>query len=153
MIDALADSIYRTVHDGHPRGAVGLGPLVGVRANYLSNKADPAHDAELTLRESIPLMRTTQNYSILATLAAAVDHAVIPLGEFKRCSDTELLDLYCQYHEELGQTAKSIRKCLAHGRVPTNLVRHTKREMIEDMQAAFALLARLEAIAEDMDDE
>ena len=154
MIDALADAIYRTVHNGHPRGAVGLGPLIGVRASYLQNKADPAHDAELTLRESIPLMRETGDLSILATLAAAVDHAVIPVGDFSKTSDAALLDLYCEYHADLGQTAEAIRDALghAHARITRADVRRVRREMLEDIQAGLAFLARLESLAEDDED-
>jgi len=155
MIDALSDAIYRTVHDGHPRGAVGLAPLVGMKPGTLNNKADPAHDSEMTLRESIPMMRQTRDYQILATLAAAVDHAVIPLGDFSSASDVELLDKYCDYHAELGQTAEAVRACLnmQGGRVMARDVRKVQREMIEDMQAGLAFLARLEAIAEPDDDD
>lgn len=154
MIDALAAAIYRTVHNGHPRGAVGLGPLIGVRASYLQNKADPSHDAELTLRESIPLMRETGDYAILATLAAAVDHAVIPVGDYSKTSDAALLDLYCEYHADLGQTAEAIRAALGHpeARITQADVRRVRREMIEDMQAGLAFLARLESLAV-LDDE
>ena len=154
MMDALSDAIYRTVHDGHPRGAVGLGPLIGVRAGYLNNKADPAHDAELTCREAIPLMRQTGDSRILATMAAAVDHGVIPLGRFESCSDMELLDLYCQYHAELGETAAAIRDLLKAGQhIGRDQVRHVKREIIEDIQASFRLLSRFEALAVGDDDE
>ena len=150
MIDALADAIYRTVHDGHPRGAVGLGPLIGVRSNYLNNKADPSHDAELTCREAIPLMRQTGDVQILATMAAAVEHGVIPLGDFSGCSDMELLDLYCKYHEELGETARAIHAVVsAGGNISVDKVRAVKGEMIEDIQASFRLLSRLEALVKD----
>lgn len=154
MIDALADAIYRTVHNGHPRGAVGLGPLIGVRASYLQNKADPSHDAELTLRESIPLMRETGDYAILATLAASVDHAVIPVGDYSKTSDAALLDLYCEYHADLGQTAEAIREALgkADTRITRADVRRVRREMLEDIQAGLAFLARLESLAEDDED-
>lgn len=151
-MDALSDAIYRTVHDGHPRGAVGLGPLVGVKANYLNNKADPAHDAELTCREAIPLMRQTGDVRILATMAAAVDHGIIPLGDYSQCTDVEILDLYCKLHAELGETAQAIRAALAAGKVSRSAVRTVRREVIEDIQAAFAVVARLEALVEVEDD-
>lgn len=147
-MDALQDAIYRTVHDGHPRGAVGLAPLIGMKSGTLNNKADPAHDSELTLRESIPLMRETRDYQILATLAAAVDHAVIPLGDFSGTSDTELLDLYAKYHSKVGKAAGEVSKALADGRITQAEVREVRQAFIRAARANLAFVARLEAIAE-----
>ena len=152
MIDALQDAIYRTVHNGHPRGAVGLAPLVGMKSGTLNNKADPAHDSELTLRESLPIMRTTFDYQVLATLATAVDHAVIPLGDFSTTSDSELLDLYAKYHAKVGSAAGTVSQALADGKITRAEVREVRRAFICAARANLAFVARLEAIAEP-DDE
>jgi hypothetical protein len=157
MFDALAMAIYRTVHDwrpadpAQPRGAVGLAPLVGMRPGTLSNKADPAHDSELTLREAIPVMRTAGDFQILAALAADVGHGIIPLGEFSKTHDLELLDLYAKHHAEIGETAAAIREALAapNGRISRKAVRQVRRELIEDAQTGLEFLSRLEALAED----
>lgn len=148
MFDSLAEAIYRTVHD-HPGGAVRLAPKVGMNAGTLSNKANPAmEEHKLGLLESVPIQRITDDFRILAAYAWALDHAVVPVGDFARCSDLELLDLYTRYHAEIGQTANSVREALAQPRVRAADVAKVRRELIEDMQAGMAFLARLEALAE-----
>ena len=149
MIDALAQAIHDTVHqfDG---GAMALAPRVGMNPGTLNNKAYPDNvDAQLNLRESIPLQRETRDYRILATYAHLLDHAVIPLGDFSGCSDVELLDLYAGYHVEIGETAGHIRTALASKQISRSHLRTVRREMIEDIQAGLSFLARLEALADD----
>jgi hypothetical protein len=154
MIDSLDQAIYDTIH-GYKGGAVSLAPRVGMNPGTLNNKAYPGHDAQLTLRESIPIQREARDFKILHTYASCLDHAVIPLGDYSRTTDLELLDLYARYHAELGQTAQAIRECLAGegGRITRRDVRQVRRELIEDNQAGLEVLARLEGIAEDDPDE
>jgi len=154
MIDALDQAIYDTVHQYvGPRGRIGavaLAAQVGMNPGTLNNKAYPGNDdAQLNLRESIPLQRETHDFRILATYASLLDHAVIPLGDFAGSSDLELLDLYAGYHVEIGETAQHIRDAIATGRIRRRQVLTVRREMIEDMQAGLAFLARLEALADE----
>jgi len=159
MIDALDQAIYDTIHDfraaNGERGATALAPRIGMNPGTLNNKAYPGHESQLTLRESVPVQREARDYRILAEYAICLDHAVIPLGDFSRTSDAALLDLYCEYHAEIGQTAEAIRDALAINATITRAdARKVRRELIEDMQAGLAFLARLDGlVAEDEPDE
>jgi hypothetical protein len=145
MIDALDQAIYDTVHQYvGPRGRVGavaLAAQVGMHPGTLNNKAYPGHDGQLTLRESIPIQLQADDFRILATYAAELGHAVIPVGQFDDCSDMELLDLYAAYHAELGETATSIRDLLAADQIDKKALNQVRREMLEDQQAGMALLS------------
>lgn len=154
MIDLLEDAIYRTIHEAQG-GAIGLAPRVGMNPGTLNNKAYPGHEAQLNLCESVPIQRDTQDFRILHSYAHVLDHAAIPLGDYSRTSDLELLDSYARYHAEIGQTAIAIRATLAGegGRITRRMVREVRRELVEDMQAGLEVLARLEAIAEDECDD
>ena len=156
MIDALEQAIYDTIHgykgSGGHNGAVGLAARIGMNPGTLNNKAYPGNDHHLTLRESIPIQRETRDFRILAEYAACLDHAIIPIGDFSRTGDAELLNLYCTYHMEIGETAEAVLEALQQGAISRQLVRKIRRELIEDMQAGLAFLARIEALAEDEDD-
>lgn len=152
MIDALDQAAYETVRDYRTsdggRGAAALAPRVGMKAGTLRNKVYIDHDSQLTLRESIPIQRTTGNFAILSTYAACLDHAVIPVGDFSGTSDVELLELYCNYHTELGQTAAALCDAVKSGRISTDQFVTLQREMLEDIQAGMALLARVKSLTE-----
>lgn len=154
MIDLLEDAIYRTIHEA-PGGAIGLAPRVGMNPGTLNNKAYPGHEAQLNLRESVPIQRDTQDFRILHSYCHLLDHAAIPLGDYSRTSDAELLDLYCEYHADIGQTAEVIRLALVtpNGRIRRRDVRRVRRELLEDLKAGLEFLARLEGMAEDECDE
>lgn len=153
MIDALDQAIHDTVHqyrapDGRV-GAVALAARVGMNAGTLNNKAYPGHDGQLTLRESIPIQRQADDFRILAAYAAELDHGVIPLGDFSDCSDMQLLNLYASYHADIGETAAAVRDAIEADSLTRDHVRTVRRELVEDMQAGLAMLARLEALVDD----
>ena len=154
MIDLLDDAIYRTIHDA-PGGALGLAPRIGMNPGTLNNKAYPGHDAQVNLRESVPIQLATRDFQILHAYCHLLEHAAIPLGDFSGTSDGELMDLYCQYHADLGETAQAIRDALNSDcrRITRSNVRRVRRELIDDMQAGMEFLARLDDLAEDDDDE
>jgi len=138
VIDALDQAIYDTIHGfaapGGERGATALAARVGMNAGTLNNKAYPGHDSQLTLRESVPVQRETRCYQILHTYAA-------------------LLDLFCDYHAEVGEVSGSVRDCLADGRVTREELRVVQQRFIRAAKAGMEFLSRLEAIAEDDDGE
>jgi len=149
MIDALAQAIHDTVHQCKG-GALALAARIGMNPGTLNNKAYPgSDDAQLNLRESIPLQLETRDFRILATYAHLLDHAVIPVADFSGTSDLELLNLYAAYHVDIGETAQQIRDALGTQRISRRHVLTVRREMIEDMQAGLAFLARLEALADE----
>lgn len=147
-------AIYDTVHGyrdtaTRDRGAVALGPKVGIPPGSLSNKANPAMpDHKLGLVESITLQLVTSNYSVLHAYAASLRHCAWQLPEHSDASDVELLDAYTKVHEQAGYRARAIRDALSDGRVTAAEVATVRACFDAEVRAGLELLSRLEALAE-----
>jgi len=151
----LDEAKWAVVHE-FPRqarrksGAVGLAPLVGMRPGTLSNKVNPEIDTHhLTVDEAVAIQNAAGDCRILQAEAAILNHAVIPLGDFSRVSDVELLDAYAVLHARIGGHAQAIRDTLMDGRVERNEVERVRHEFFEVVQAGFAFLMRLEGLIDD----
>ena len=131
------------------RGAVALGPKVGMLPATLSNKANPLQDHQLTLRESIPLQLVADDFRILHAYASALLHVAYQLPEPGDCSDVQLLDQYAAMHAELGRLAQSVRDSLADNRVTRDEVDHIRALFDGTARAGLGLVARLEALVDD----
>jgi hypothetical protein len=150
-VDQLNEAVFYTVHEfrkGKERGATALAPLVNMRPGTLSNKANPDQDHQLTLNESILVMRATGDYRILYALCAILDHTLpIRILNFEDTSDLELLDAYARYHAEVGETAQAIRDAFADGDITPEELKRIEKEMDQAQQAEHELRLRLRALA------
>ncbi len=151
----LDEAMWAVVHE-FPRlarrksGAVGLAPLVGMRPGTLSNKVNPDLDSHhLTVHEAVAIQNAAKDFRILQAEAAILNHAVIPLGDFSRVSDVELLDAYAALHEQIGEHARAIRETLEDGRIERVEVDRVRREFFEVVQAGFAFILRLEGLIDE----
>ena len=155
MIDALDQAIYDTIHDYRgrrgQRGATALAPRVGMNPGTLQNKAYHGHESQLSLRESIPIQLQTGDFRILNTYCEELGFVAMPIGDFSGVSDLALLDLYADYHAEIGEAAWAISDSLADGRITRTEVRRVQRELMQATSAGLAFLARMEALAEEDD--
>lgn len=148
-MDDLDQAIYRVVHE-HPGGAPKLAPLVGMNAGTLSNKADPAMDThQLTVRQAVAIQHATHRLEVLKAEAALLECVVVPLGDYRRLTDLELLEAYAEWHREIGETAAAVRDAVARRRISRDAVRRIRREVYEDAAHGFAFLARLEALIDE----
>lgn len=148
---ALEQAKYDVVHD-YPGGAVNLAPRVGMNPGTLSNKVNPTIDTHhLSVDEAVAIQFAAEDYRILTAEAYFLNHVVIPLACYDGVSDVELLDLYAAYHAEIGETAEAIRDALADGLVTRKEFDKIRTEALQDQQAMYALLARLETLVESVD--
>lgn len=149
-MDQLDEAVFYTVHDfkkGAKRGAVALAPLVNLRPGTLSNKANPEQEHQLSLHESILVMRATRDYRILYALSAILDHTPpIPFPDFDDTSDMDLLDAYASYHAEIGETAQAIRDALQDREITQEEFNRIEQEMLQDQQRQHELRQRLRAL-------
>lgn len=149
IFSPLDEAQYRVVHE-FPGGAVKLAPLCGMRPGTLSNKVNPEYDGtQLFVSEAVAIQHTANRFDILYAESALLNHTSIPLGDYSRVSDTELLTVYARYHAELGETAAAISSALEDGRITRAEFEHIKREGYEDIQRFFEFLARLEALIDE----
>jgi hypothetical protein len=147
-------AIYHTVHDYRApdgtRGPRALAPRLGVKPGTLSNKADPACDTHhLNVSEAAAVMLASGDCRILHSLAHLVHHIAIPLGDFSRVADLEVLNAYTELHREIGETAAAINEALRDGKITRPEYEMVRRELYEDARAGFELLTRLEALIDE----
>jgi len=146
IFSPLEEAQYRVVHE-FPGGAVKLAPLCGMRPGTLSNKVNPEYDGTaLFVSEAVAIQHTAQRFDILYAEANLLNHTCIPLGDFSRVSDVELLTAYARYHAEVGQTAVAIGESLEDGRITRTEFERIRAEGFEDIQRFFEFLARLESL-------
>lgn len=150
----LDAAIYATVHDykdsaRKTRGAVALAARIGMQPGTLSNKANPTMDAQLTLRESIPLQLVASDFRILHAYAAELGHVAWELPDHPDASDVEVLDLYAEFHSAVGDKARAIRAALRDGAVHPCEVDEIRNALHGLIRAGLSLLSRFEALADD----
>jgi len=139
---------YAVVHD-YPGGAVALASRLGMNPGALSNKVNPTLDSHhLTVDEAVAIQNVAADRRIIEAEAAALDGVFIQLRAPDCISDVELLNAYAAYHAEIGETAGALRDALADGRIERAEYERVRQECFEDAAAMFALLHRLEALAE-----
>lgn len=150
----LDEARYRLVHE-HLGGTKALGALTGINPGTLANKVNPdMHSHHLTVDEAVRIQAVRRVYGLLYAEARALGHVCIRLEDHSGVSDLSLLDSYAQYHADIGETAQAVRRALDAGEGITRAaLEEVRRELYQDAQAGFELLARLEALVEDRDDE
>lgn len=154
VIDPLDKAAYDTVHDyTNPRtgkkGAVGLGPVVGMPHSTLQNKVNPSMDFQhLTLKESRTLMLATGDHRMLRQLARDLGEACVPLPSLDVVGDLDVLEALTEWQAETGETAQKVRDIYADKRIELGEVEELRRELIEDFEKGLALLDRIRAQAE-----
>lgn len=145
-MDAIDEAGYRLVHD-YPGGAPKLAPKVGMNVGTLLNKANPSQEKhQFTVREALAIQSLRGTTEMIDAEAQVLGGVFVRLGDFSGNSDLELLDLYAEYHAEIGETAQALRQALQEKTLTPALYREVEREAFEDAQAMFALLARLRAL-------
>lgn len=153
LFGRLDVAIYDTVHGyrdtaTRERGAMALGPKIGIPPGTLSNKANPAMpDHKLGLAESVTLQLVADRFDILHAYAASLRHCAWPLPAHSDASDVELLDAYTKVQEEAGCKARAIREALKDGRVTAEEVATVRARFDNEVRAGLELLSRLEALA------
>jgi len=148
--DLLDQAIKDTVFNykfGDSRGATALAPLVNMNAGTLSNKANPAMEQQLNLREAVSIMRTSGDFRILSAMAQLVRHACVPLPQpAAAVSDMALLEAYTQLHENIGRHATSFHKAIADRHLSAPEYSQISTDMYRVIQSGLGLLSRLEQI-------
>lgn len=150
MRDSLEDAVYNTIHnyrDGKKSGPGALAPKVNMNAGTLNNKADPAmFSHQLTLRESIPIQLTANNFSIAQAYCLALNGVFVQLPDIPCVSDTALLDIWATLIEKEGEFAKAVRESLASGDIDHDEIKNIKNRAQERISVLIEMVKRLESI-------
>lgn len=145
-MDELDQAIHDTVRE-FPGGGVALAGKVGMVAGTLLNKANPGQDAQLTLRESVPLQLVAKDFRILFSYAAVLNHfPPIPFADFSDTSNADLIELITRFHADIGKADEAVHKALSDKRITKADVDRVRKRFLEAQQAGHEFLARLEAL-------
>ena len=141
---------HATVHQ-YKGGAVALSKSVGVNQATLSNKVNvnmPNH--KLSLNESIQVQRITGHYGMLHETARLLDHVCLPIPdtELENISDLELLDCWGKWHEQIGQTVKTMRDALDDHIITKDELGSIERDMHHAIACGMALIERFKTMAQ-----
>lgn len=147
----LRTAVYLTVHEFPTRAghnAVESAALaIGRARGTVYNKAAPDSEQGFTVAEAVALMTAAQDFRILHALAQACGHSVVELGDYRRTSDIELLDVLLMQSRAEGQRSERIRDALADGRVSGAEIIGIRDAVHAHVRAELELLQRLEGLA------
>lgn len=151
MQSTLRTAVYLTVHEFPARagknGVESAAQAIGRAPGTTYNKASPDSEQGFTLAEVVALMDASGDYRILHALAQSCGHAVVVLGDYRRTSDVELLDLLLIQSRAQGTRSDRIREALADGRVTQPEIQDIRDAVHAHVTAELELLQRLEGLA------
>ena len=149
MFDSIEQAIYDLIHQ-HKGGASQLAPLVNMNPGTLANKANPAmENHHLTVKESVAIQNTLQDFRVLAAEAEVLGHAIVPLGNFEGVSDIELMTAYANYHSDIGRTSYVVSEVLNDQRVTKHEFQSVRTEFFRAVSTGLEFLNRLEALIDE----
>lgn len=149
MFDPIEQAIYGLIHE-QKGGATRLASLVNMNPGTLANKANPGmENHHLTVKEAVAIQNTTRDFRILAAEAAALNHAIVPIGDYEGVSDLEILTAYANYHSDIGETSAIIADALNDSRITREEYQAVKSEFYKATRTGLEFLNRMEALIDE----
>lgn len=150
----LQQAAYDLVHDYHGpdgrRGAEALAPRVGKTPRTLDNEVNPdVTTHKLGLEDAASLSLAADDARILKAFAGVMHHAVVPLPDYSRVSDVELLTKYAEWQAFIGRTCQRIHEALDAHRIQPREYEAIRMHGMDHMQRFFEFLSRLESLVEE----
>ena len=150
----VEQAAYSAVHDYRARngqcGAHALAPLLHKNPRALSNEVNPEADGhKFGLNDAVTVSVIANDARILLAFAAELHHAVIPLPDYTRVSDVELLNAYANWQAFVGRTCGRFRDVIEDHRITHSEVESVKLHGFEHIAKFFVLIRRLEALVDD----
>lgn len=153
-IDQIDQAVYDTVHGFRDsstgkKGAGALAKVVGMSAATLQNKANRNEEyASLNLKEARAVMLGSQDFQILHTLAAEVNHAAVMLPAADFPADMDLMVAIVDWTNDYGETAAAIKRALEDKKISRTEVEKIRKELIEDFEKGIKILDVMDGMAE-----
>jgi len=144
---SLVQSSLKKACEQHPGGINGLSQALGKGTHTLANELNPGMTShKLGLFDALALLALIQDHAPLRAIAGALNHTVIPLGDFSMTSDVELMNAYSLWHAEIGDVAREVSKAMEDGRIEMKEYQRILKEGLEQVQQFFLFMSRLEAL-------
>ncbi|MGI9278218.1 MAG: phage regulatory CII family protein [Endozoicomonas sp.] len=146
----LVEQAMKATVRSYKGGAHALGIHLNKSPGVLSNEINPSQPHhKLGLLDAVAIMHLSQDFQILKAIAACVNHSIVHLGDFAATCDTELLDIYAQWHAEIGDVSREVSAALADGRITRDEFHRIRKEGMEQIHFFFEFLARVEALIDE----
>lgn len=143
----ITDAAYAVAHD-YPGGTESLAPRIDMSGAILRGKVNP-NDAshKLWIMEAQRMQAITGDHRILHAMAEDLGYVCVKLP-ISDASDMELLDSFMSVLKELGDFSSEFQKDWSDGKIDDGEIKRLRKEFYEMQQAGSALMARIEALAE-----
>lgn len=147
--DSVEQAIYQLASSYPHGGIAGLARDLGRKNqttffNQMSFQGDGNHQPTIgTLRAA---MRMTGDLGPLYALAAEFGQACVQLGDYRDCSDTELLGLITSVGAARGEVDQEIHRAFADGRIERGEGAAIRRKVEAEIRANLELLSRIDAL-------
>lgn len=147
---SLIQAALKKACEKHPGGINGLSLALGKGPHTLANELNPGMTShKLGFFDALTILAQVKDPVPLRAIAAALNHTVIPLGDFSETSDIELMNAYANWHAEIGDVSREVSRALEDGQVEREEYHRIRHEGMEQIQKFFEFLARLEALIDD----
>ncbi|SDI64823.1 Phage regulatory protein CII (CP76) [Paraburkholderia steynii] len=144
----VLDAAHAVAHD-YEGGCESLAPRVSMSSALLRNKVNPNNTANhLTLKEAVRLSVVTGDARILEAFARELGMVCIKAPTADNCADADVIEMMAQAMKTLGDMGHEINKTFADGRVERAEVKRVRDRAWPHVQTIFALVSRIEGMAE-----
>lgn len=100
----------------------------------------------LSVQEAVELQAATSDTRVLHAEAAALRHGCVPLVDFDRVPDIELLRGYAAWHSCLGELLLTVTQAVHNQHISRADFARIQAALHEDAARGFAFLARMKAL-------
>ena len=145
--DPVEQAIYHMAST-YPHGGIsGLARDLGRRnQGVFFNQVAFSGDHQPTVGTLRSAMRVTGDLGPLYALAAEFGQACVALGDYRDCSDAELLGLITSVGAARGEVDREIHRAFENGRIDPGEGRAIRQRVEVEIRASLELLSRIDAL-------
>jgi hypothetical protein len=146
MTTTIKECLYNTIHHNDKSLKV-IAEEIGMSENYLTRAALPDADESDTgtgcrfpLKKLVPLIKATNDYSVLDAIEQSVVRVGVPLPPLCGASTADICRLTMQSVGEFGELVREVERAIADNQIKPSERARIQKEGYEALQAILGLL-------------
>ncbi|PHS20219.1 MAG: hypothetical protein COA86_02705 [Kangiella sp.] len=144
-VNILEMGMHELVHS-HKRGSSGLAPQINKSSTTLSHEVNAkSENHKLGFLDAIRLLKITQSYSLLESIAQVLGFTLVPIRKYEKSSHIDVLKMYSKWHKEIGEVSAAVSQAFADEKISYKEYGKILREGIEANNAFHQFLRHCEA--------
>src|SRR5690349_5643984 len=144
----VLDAAYAVAHD-YDGGCESLAPRVSMSSALLRNKVNPRSTTNhLTLMEAVRMSVVTGDSRIVEAFARELGMVCIQAPAANNCADSDVIEMMGKAMQTLGDIGAQINETFEDGIVERHEVKKVRDRAWPHVQTIFALVSRIEGMAE-----